>query len=182
MIRTEVAYAGGSKVNPTYHDLGDHTEALRIEYDTNWLSLDELLDMFWKSHDPRFAGRSTQYRAALFCEDEEQAAAARASAEREGARSGYEIKTAIEVARPYYPAEAYHQKWSLRRNTDLFDDLRKNYVNEQALLRSTAAAKLNGYLGGHGSAHQLERDINRFGLSGEGRERLAAAWRRRGAA
>ena len=52
MVRTTVGYCGGAKRAPTYRDLGDHTESLRVEYDPSVVSYERLLDVFWQEHDP----------------------------------------------------------------------------------------------------------------------------------
>ncbi len=52
MIRTRVGYAGGSEENPTYYDLGGHTETVEIDYDPTRISYEELLAIFWDSHNP----------------------------------------------------------------------------------------------------------------------------------
>ena len=71
-MRTRVGYSGGTKENPTYHDLGDHTETVQIDYDPTRVSYDKLLEIFWKSHNPRYQSRSRQYMIAVFYQDAEQ--------------------------------------------------------------------------------------------------------------
>jgi len=52
VIRTRVGYAGGSTNNPTYYNLGDHSETVQIDYDPTRISYEELLEVFWDSHNP----------------------------------------------------------------------------------------------------------------------------------
>lgn len=52
VIRTRVGFTGGSKGAPTYRNLGDHTEAIELDYDPNEISYKQLLDIFWEIHDP----------------------------------------------------------------------------------------------------------------------------------
>ncbi len=66
MVRTRVGYAGGTKRNPTYYNLGDHTETIQIDYDPTYVSYRELLDIFWESHDPAARPWSRQYMAVVF--------------------------------------------------------------------------------------------------------------------
>ncbi|MDZ7761250.1 MAG: peptide-methionine (S)-S-oxide reductase [Desulfovermiculus sp.] len=66
MVRTRVGYSGGKKPNPTYHDLGDHTETLQVDYDPEAVSYPKLLEVFWESHSPEQSALSRQYMAAVF--------------------------------------------------------------------------------------------------------------------
>ena len=52
MVRTRCVYTGGTRKNPTYHDLGDHTESLQVDYDPARISYARLLEVFWDSHNP----------------------------------------------------------------------------------------------------------------------------------
>merc|ERR1712026_93144 len=71
IIRTRVGYAGGSKVNPSYYSLGDHTETVDLDYDPNVTDYAELLNIFWNNHDP-CTKQKRQYMSAIFYHDEEQ--------------------------------------------------------------------------------------------------------------
>lgn len=62
-MRTRVGYAGGTRARPTYHDLGDHSEAIEVVYDPAVISYEKLLVLFWEQHDPRRGTGSRQYRA-----------------------------------------------------------------------------------------------------------------------
>ncbi|XP_068646618.1 peptide methionine sulfoxide reductase A5-like [Aristolochia californica] len=53
MLRTSVGYAGGTKVNPEFRNLGDHAEAVQVQYDPSVIQFRKLLDIFWASHDSR---------------------------------------------------------------------------------------------------------------------------------
>src|SRR3954471_20575514 len=90
VVNTEVGYSGGTTENPTYHDVctdqTGHAEVVRVEYDPDKVSYEELLDVFWKSHDPTTLNRQgpdigTQYRSVIFYHDESQHKAAVASKE-----------------------------------------------------------------------------------------------------
>lgn len=164
-MRTAVGYAGGHTTNPTYHDLANHAEAVRIDFDPTVISFEALLELFWEGHDPTRRQRSSQYRAELFCEDERQRALAEASRDALAERLGAPVTTALRTGVPFHPAEDYHQKWRLRRQSAVWAELEARYSSEEELLRSTAAAKLNGYVGGYGTVAQLERDVPLCGLS-----------------
>ena len=173
MLRTEVGYAGGRTSAPTYHDLADHAEAVQLIFDPSQINFEQLLELFWSGHTPTRA-RSSQYRSALFCDDEAQLAAARASVEAQEERLGRKVYTELAIGKPFYAAEDYHQKWQLRRHPELLADLQRNYDTEAAWQASTAAAKLNAYVAGNGTRHQLDRDMDQLGLSDSGRTQLAS--------
>lgn len=173
MVRTRVGYAGGSTPAPTYRSIGDHTEALQVDYDPRAISYEELLDVFWMHHSPTRPPWSRQYRSAVFAESSEQARIARESAERIASTIGGPVLTAIEPAGPFYRAEDYHQKYGLRHDRMLLREFEAMYPDPDAFTDSTAAAKVNGFVyGGCAGKLALERDIERLGLSPEGRRHL----------
>jgi peptide-methionine (S)-S-oxide reductase len=122
-VRTvESGYTGGQVANPTYKQVcggnTGHAEAIRITFDNEQLSYDDLLDIFFATHDPTQLNRQgndvgTQYRSAIFPLNGEQEAKARAAIERNNADHGGRIVTTIETLGEWYPAEGYHQDyWS----------------------------------------------------------------------
>jgi peptide-methionine (S)-S-oxide reductase len=121
---TAVGYAGGFTPNPTYEEVctgrTGHNEAVLVVYDPARVSYDELLKVFWESHDPTQGMRQgndvgTQYRSGIYYYSEEQASAARASkAAYEKALAGRglgPITTEIVPAPEFYFAEDYHQQY-----------------------------------------------------------------------
>ncbi len=153
-----MGYCGGTTSSPTYRNIGDHAEALQLHFDPERVTYEALLALFWRGHDPTYA-KGSQYRAALFCHDDEQLAAARRSAAAFEAETGDRVVTEIATDRPFFSAEAYHQKWRLRQRPALFESLLAHYPDEPTMLASTAAAKANAYVGGHGDLPSLERDL-----------------------
>ncbi len=79
----------------------------------------------------------------------------------------------------FWIAEDYHQKYYLRGARDLMEEFNGIYPQPAGFRDSTAAARVNGYLGGHGTLEQLEREINRLGLSEQAQEKLRAIVQRR---
>lgn len=183
MIRTRVGYAGGKQLNPTYHDLGDHTETLQLDYDPDRISYDELLDVFWSGHDPTAAPWSVQYKAVVFVHDEAQREAATRSLRALERRLGRPIRTQVLPYRNFTLAEDYHQKYSLRHHADLLQALAAAYGEGRALnaalVASTAAARLNGYAARQGSSAALERELPSLGISPESGARLLDGLRAR---
>lgn len=172
MIRTRVGYAGGQKDSPTYHKMGDHTETVQIDFDPSLISYDQLLDIFWQSHQPKSGSWSQQYMNAVFYHNEDQRTQALASKVTLEQKNGYKVKTKVVPLRSFTMAEDYHQKYLLKVHNGLVDELKHLYSNHRDLVDSTAAARLNGYAGGHGDQEQLSREIDRMGLSGRGRKEL----------
>ncbi len=121
---TAVGYAGGRTRNPDYREvcsgMTGHTEAVLVVYDPDEITYEELLRVFWESHDPTQGMRQgndvgTQYRSAIYVFDAGQKAAAEASRDayaRELADAGYgAVTTEIADAGPFYYAEDYHQQY-----------------------------------------------------------------------
>jgi peptide-methionine (S)-S-oxide reductase len=124
VITTAAGYSGGYTRNPTYEDVctgrTGHAEAVRVVFDPGRIGYQELLRVFWESHDPTQGMRQgadvgTQYRSAIFYLDAAQRTAAEASREAFAASlqaAGYgAITTEIAAAGPFYFAEDYHQQY-----------------------------------------------------------------------
>jgi len=120
VTKVESGYTGGDVADPTYKQVceGDtgHAEAIRVTFDPDVVSYDDLLDIFFATHDPTQLNRQgndvgTQYRSAIFPQDEDQEREARAGIERANGDQGGRIVTTIEPNGPWYPAEDYHQQY-----------------------------------------------------------------------
>ena len=172
MVRTRVGYTGGTKKNPTYHDLDGHSEAVQMDYDPAVISYEKLLAVFWDSHDPISPAWSTQYKAAVFIHTDEQKRLAEESKRREETRVKGRIVTEILPAGEFTWAEDYHQKYLLRSERDLLRELSAIYPKEKDFVNSTAAARINGYLDGYGTLAELQEDLPGLGLSAEATKRL----------
>ncbi|MDS0259386.1 peptide-methionine (S)-S-oxide reductase [Haloarcula sp. S1CR25-12] len=163
VVRTRVGYAGGTEPEPSYYSLGDHTEVVQVEYDPEMLEYDALLNAFWANHSPFSAPHKRQYRGVVLAHDGAQREAAEASAAALEARTGQSVETAIESLDAFTPAEAYHQKYELRSTPVLGDELEDIYG--PALVDSTVAARLNGFVAGHGGADQRDALLAEVALS-----------------
>jgi len=128
VVKVEVGYTGGHAANPTYEsvctDRTGHAEAIRVEFDPEILSYEDLLRIFFAVHDPTTPNRQghdvgTQYRSAVFFHSPEQEAAAdRVIAELEAARLwDGPFVTELAPAGRWYRAEEYHQDY-FRKNPD----------------------------------------------------------------
>lgn len=115
-------YTGGETIDPSYKEVCSgntgHAECLQITYDTTKISFDELLEVFWQTHDPTTLNRQgadvgTQYRSGIFYHTEEQrikAEAYKAELDKSGAFDR-PIVTEITPFTVFYPAEDYHQQY-----------------------------------------------------------------------
>jgi peptide-methionine (S)-S-oxide reductase len=130
VISTQVGYAGGFTSNPTYREVCSggtgHTEVVRVVFDPKKVSYEDLLKVFWESHDPTQGMRQgndagTQYRSAIYAYDDAQrrtADASKAAYEDKLRAAGYgAITTEIATAPEFYFAEDYHQQY-LHKNPD----------------------------------------------------------------
>jgi len=167
-----VGYAGGSKADPTYHNLGDHSETIQIDYDPTQISYQELLDVFWSSHSPTARPWSRQYASMVFYHNQEQKRLAEASRDREAASRGSPIYTEIVPFVKFYLAETYHQKYRLQQVPALLREFRSIYPQDDEFVYSTAAARVNGYLGGYGTLAALQAGIEYLGLSPAAQQKL----------
>lgn len=118
--RVVSGYTGGQTLDPTYKQIctgaTGHAEAIQISYDPDIISFEELLEVFFVAHDPTTPNRQgndigTQYRSAIFCQDDEQRAVAQQVIARINAQGLWPspIVTQINNAATFYPAEDYHQ-------------------------------------------------------------------------
>lgn len=154
--RVESGYIGGSVANPTYKQVcggaTGHAEAIRLTFDPDVIGYDELLDIFFHTHDPTTLNRQgndvgTQYRSAIFPHSPEQEDAAHRAISRAADAWPRPIVTTVEPLSTWYPAEDYHQEYwqgEGQRNPyciatipPKLQKLRKSYANR---LKADAAA------------------------------------------
>ncbi len=123
---TVVGYQGGTTLNPTYQDVctgqTNHAEVVQVEFEPGEISYEDLLDVFWTSHDPTQLNRQgpdigTQYRSAIFYRTDEQKEIAERSKEAQGTRGLFRrpVVTEISPAMDFFPAEDYHQQYLEKR-------------------------------------------------------------------
>lgn len=172
VVRTRVGYAGGTTPNPTYRNIGDHMEAVQIDYDPAVRSFDQILDLLWTGHNPCVSTGIRQYQSAIFYETEAQRTAVEASRDRMEEKLGKPVKTQILRLTGFTVAEDYHQKYELRCTEGLIEEFRTLYPDPKEFRDSTAAARVNGYIAGRGTRAQLDAEERRLGLSEEGLKRL----------
>jgi methionine-S-sulfoxide reductase len=167
-----VGYTGGRKQNPTYYDLGDHTESVQVDYDPGQTSYEQLLAVFWATDNSCAQEGSRQYMSAVFYHNDAQRKQALQSRDRLAAKRGARIAAEILPASVFYMAEGYHQKYHLRQTASLLREFQAMYPDPKEFRNSTAAARVNGYLGGYGSKDRIRKEIDQLGLSPEARQTL----------
>jgi len=121
---TQVGFMGGKTENPTYKEVCTdatwHAEVVHLEFDPVKVRYEDLLEIFWKAHDPTTVNRQgpdvgTQYRSAIFFHDSEQKAAAEGSLKEAQGRFKKKIATQIVPASAFYRAEEYHQQYLAKK-------------------------------------------------------------------
>lgn len=165
VVRTRVGYCGGQKSEPTYHDLGEHTETVEIDFDPAQVSYEELLRLFFASHSPTRPAIKRQYASIIFFHGDAQREAAHAEATRAADEAGTNLATDIRQAPRFWRAEDRHQKYRLQRLDEVFDEYRARFDSFDELVDSTAVARANGYAAGHGDDAQFEDEADCLGLS-----------------
>lgn len=129
VLETEVGYMGGHTESPTYRDVctdrTGHAEVVHLTYDDSIVSYDQLLEVFWRSHDPTQKNRQgpdvgSQYRTAIFFHDEQQRLEAERVKKEMDASGRFKrpIATLVERAGPFWRAEEYHQKYLQKKGLD----------------------------------------------------------------
>jgi peptide-methionine (S)-S-oxide reductase len=122
VLETEAGYIGGHVEDPTYQQVvaggTGHAEAVRVVYDPDVVTYEELLAVFWRNIDPlddggQFCDRGDQYRSAIFARGSEQRAAAEASRAELAASDRFDQPLVTEIldAQTFYRAEEYHQDY-----------------------------------------------------------------------
>ncbi|NUL81360.1 MAG: peptide-methionine (S)-S-oxide reductase MsrA [Armatimonadetes bacterium] len=120
VVDAACGYTGGHTDNPSYREVCSgatgHAEAVKVEFDPEVVSYDDLLNAFWQIHDPTQVNRQgadvgTQYRSAIFYHSDQQRGLAEASKERWAEKFSRPIVTQIVEASEFWPAEEYHQRY-----------------------------------------------------------------------
>ena len=118
VVHTETGYTGGDNENPTYENHPGHAEALEIEYDPDTISFKQLLDFFFRVHNPTTLNQQgndvgESYRSAIFYQDEKEEREAEAFIDlvNESGRWNDPVVTSLERFKRFWPAEEYHQDY-----------------------------------------------------------------------
>jgi len=145
VVRTRVGYAGGTKSDPTYEVLGDHTEVVQVDYDPEELSFSGLLERAFSEHDPYQQPPKRQYQNIVFTETASQHDQLQTFLDDSDLESN-RITTRLESLDQFHLAEAYHQKFNLRGKRWITDVFTEAGYDDAAIRESPAAAKLNAHV------------------------------------
>lgn len=126
VVSTEVGYSGGTLENPSYEQVcagnTGHAEVVRVEYESDKISYNDLLKTFWTCHDPTQVNRQgpdvgEQYRSVIFYHSPEQRETAEAAKAKQNASDRHKapIATEIRPAATFFRAEEYHQQYLAKR-------------------------------------------------------------------
>ena len=124
ITRTEVGYCGGNNSKTTYEEVcsgsTNHAEVVKLEFDPKIISYNEILEYFFKIHDPTTLNlqgpdRGTQYRSEIFYLNENQKKIAEEIINLENKKLSGKVVTKLSMLKNYCPAEEYHQKYLEKR-------------------------------------------------------------------
>lgn len=147
-MKTIVGYAGGTKEEPTYRSMGDHTEVVRVVFDPHVISYQKLLSTFWAHHNPASQAGKRQYWNAVFYENVRQETLAKESLEEVRKELEGSIETRVLPVRSFTRAETYHQKYHLQQNDELMAFLNEQFSSTDEMFNSELATRANAYVAG----------------------------------
>lgn len=165
VIRTRVGYAGGESENPTYHNLGGHTETVQVDFDPRQISYESLVEFFFQAHDSTIPGLPRQYRSVIFTQGAEQANVAQTVMQRVQATVQRPVQTVVIPLQAFHLAEDYHQKYALQQDGIILPEFKAMYPDIWAMVDSTAATRVNAYLYGEGGGELFATEVDLLGLS-----------------
>ena len=171
VIKTRVGYAGGTTADPSYKEIGDHTETIEITYDPEIISYEKLLEIFFDSHNPYTRAYSKQYASLILYQNQKQQETALKLKDKMESESGNKIETVIKELNKFYVAEDYHQKFRLQQQKSF----KNHYLSKMSMeefINSPAVTKVNGYITGKGLRDNIIKNIGRLGLTENLQEKL----------
>ena len=183
-MRTRAGYCGGTSPSPSYTAIGDHTEAVSIDFDPEVIHYEDLLKYFWNAHHCGSGGGMRQYMIAVFYHNEGQQIMAERQRVKQAAKQGVpleNVRTPVIPVGTFTYAEAYHQKYLLTRHSKLRTFLEQTYPDARELADSTVATRLNAFLGWgfDRDIRVLAREIGGYGLPADLASEVLAEARKR---
>ncbi len=154
-------------------------ETIQVDFDPSIVSYRQLLEIFFRDHDPSWGSPVRQYASAVFFHDAFQEETARELLERERERRRGILATELLPYTGFTRAEDYHQKYYLRSVPGIAALYESRFPDQDGFTDSTAVARVNGYIGGNGTMEQLEREKEDLGLSEEAVEALRRILRKK---
>ena len=163
--KTRVGYAGGKIDNPTYHNLGSHTETIQLEYDPEQITYKELIEIFFDNHNPYRKAYGSQYKSIVFYHNERQKEIFEDYAA--NLNNGRQLYIELNEYRVFHYAEFYHQKYRLQSFNNIMSELRELYSTDREFINSTLTARLNHYVGSKKGMDLFEKEKEFYGLESE---------------
>ena len=151
-MRTRVGYCGGSKPNPTYHSLGDHSEAIQIDFDPKVIGYAQLVKEALAQGNFGGAAYSRQYRSVIFYHSLEQKEIAE------------KVCPSVESVGVFTRAEDYHQKYYLQQS-NVVKDFYAMFPDDAAFTDATATMRANAIVGGYLPKQQVQSLLPALGVS-----------------
>lgn len=143
--------------------MGDHTETIEIDFDPTIISYEQLLQIFWKSHNPcrgqSYGGR--QYMSILLYHNEKQKEVAFRTMEQVNG----DVQTEVSSYSKFYVAEDYHQKYYLKRYQKAMSVVQRLFPTEEEITNATLTARLNGLVKGYITMEKLKEEIRAWNLA-----------------
>lgn len=174
IMRTRVGFAGGTKDNPTYRQLGDHTETVEMDFDSGIVSLETILNVFWSCHNPVNINdyKGQQYRSLVLFRNPIQHSVIREVMRTSEEQGKGILDTEVAPYTGFYPAEDRHQKYYLKRYPDAINKLRTFFPTDEELTNATLAARLNGLAKGYTNLEKIINEIRTWQISREEQEEI----------
>lgn len=174
IMRTRVGFAGGTKDNPTYRQLGDHTETVEMDFDSCIVSLETILNVFWSYHNPVNINdyKGQQYRSLVLFRDPIQHSVIREVMRTSEEQGKGKLDTEVAPYTGFYLAEDRHQKYYLKRYPDAIKKLRTFFPTDEELTNATLAARLNGLAKGYTNLEKIINEIRTWQVSREEQEEI----------
>ena len=163
--KTRVGYAGGNLDNPTYHNLGSHTETIQIEYDPEQITYKELIEIFFENHNPYQKPYGSQYKSIVFYHNERQKEIFEDHVA--NLNNKRQLYTELKEYSEFHYAEYYHQKYRLQSFNNIMSELRDMYSNDKEFINSTLTARLNHYVGSKTGLDLFEKEKEFYDLESE---------------
>jgi len=144
---------------------------MEFEFDPYKTSYDALLNLFWEQHSP-YHQTSHQYRSAIFYHNDRQKILAEQSKKNRESAVGRNLYTTISpmAETSFTLAEDYHQKYQLQRYPSLFKAFK--FKSDLEMINSSAASRVNGYVGGNGTYEDLLKELPSYGLDSKAQSLL----------
>ena len=166
MLSTRVGYAGGATQHPSYHQLGDHREAVEVTFNPQVISYEELLDVFWRGQPIRLPpDPNPRVHLAVMPSGEWQTQAVADDLIELRRQKRGKVQVDVLPNANFWPAEPLHQKFYLQRgHGELVQELAAGFPDLDSFLTSTAATKLNAWLTPMGHQENLHQAAQELGI------------------